>query len=291
MGSRPPAPPIFQKAPSSNQLPETKNHFGPKLKINSWIKKVSFSNSSEDNFSNKKLALGLAILAFLLSSLTIIYLVKKNPLPNQEIKSQEETSGNLGPAAPSGNFEDLKIFSKFANNLSALAIQKNEIFALEKSGHQLAYSSLEEKQIRIVEVGQINGVKKIISMPDLRLIFILSENGLFSYSPVTKKIQLNEINLPNLEKIGDCGVYMTFFYIFDQERGQLFRYPRQENGFGEPKEWLKESLSNKEAFSSFAVDENIRFAFKDGRVEKWFQGKKIAEKNFSSEEEPLLLAK
>jgi len=283
--------PTFQKSPSFDQLNETKNHFNSKLKINSWIKKASFSAPLKGNFSNKKLALGLAILAFLLSSLTIIYLVKKNPLPSQEIKDQEEISSSSGQTASSGNLEDLKIFSKFANNPSALAIQKNEIFALEKSGHQLAYSSLEEKQVRMIEVGQINGVKKIVSMPDLRLIFILAENGLFSYSPVTKKVQLNNIDLPSLEKIGDCGVYMTFFYVFDQESGQLFRYPRQENGFGEPKKWLKESLSNKEAFSSFAVDENVRFAFKDGRVEKWFQGKKIAEKNFSSQEEPLTISR
>lgn len=119
--------------------------------------------------------------------------------------------------------------------------------------------------------------KTASEMQDLNLIFLMNEkNMLFSWSPITSQFKEESISIPQDGEILSIQTYLTYLYILDGKNGQIYRYPRANNGFGEKNNWLKENLEiNPEKFSDvkMTINENI-FLSQRETLEKFFRGKK-----------------
>ncbi len=130
---------------------------------------------------------------------------------------------------------------------------------------------------------KLKGITHLTYLPSLNLFFFLPNKTtatLVSFSPATKKFDTQKINLPDKFELVGAGTFLDYLYLLDKNSHQIYRYPRAEGGFGEAKAWLKKPLENKNP-QAIAIDENIRLAYANGKVEKYYRGKLVNEKTFS----------
>ncbi|TAK97073.1 hypothetical protein EPO05_00205 [Patescibacteria group bacterium] len=114
-------------------------------------------------------------------------------------------------------------------------------------------------------------IKSATPLNDLNLLLLLTDQGkLYSFSPVSKEIKENRIELPKSDSIRSLSTYLTYLYVVTSTDNKLFRYPRAEGGFGEAASWLKDSLPLA-TIQDMAIDENVYLL--DGElVRKFFRG-------------------
>lgn len=117
-------------------------------------------------------------------------------------------------------------------------------------------------------------IRLATGMDDLDSIFTITETGnLYLYSTITKKFDANTLPIPTGASIDAIGVYLTYLYVLDQNKGLIYRFPRAEGGFSDPVTWSKETLSLK-ANSPMSVYENIALTGNDGHPLLYTKGKK-----------------
>lgn len=147
------------------------------------------------------------------------------------------------------------------------AVSKNTIFRLSQSDK--AYNLPEE----------FGTISLAVPMEDLSTIFIHTSNGkVVSFNTLSGKFSENSIDISN-KKLDALGTYLTYLYVLDKSANQIYRYPRAEGGFGEGKNWVKETADFSQA-SDMTIGESIWLA-NNGKVDKLFLGKK---ENFPIEE-------
>lgn len=170
---------------------------------------------------------------------------------------------------------------------SVSAFDKNLYFSTENNN--LLRLNARNNQIEKISLPDyIKEIQTITAMPDLKLIFIINSESIYSYSPVTEKFYKNKIDLPPNFKNQSSNVYLTYIYLLDKESNQIFQYPRATGGFGEKREWMKENVDITKSFD-IAIDGSIYITFEDGHIEKFFQGKK--QKDFTlNQTEPAIIA-
>jgi sugar lactone lactonase YvrE len=76
--------------------------------------------------------------------------------------------------------------------------------------------------------------------------------------------------LPIDNSVDFIGTYLTYLYALDSKNNQIYRYPRATGGFGDKKNWLKDTLSFA-TISDMTIDENIYLAQAD-KIIKLFKG-------------------
>lgn len=144
-----------------------------------------------------------------------------------------------------------------------LAILGNKnIFTSEKEG--LKSNAIPEN---------IGAITTASYMKDLNLVLLITQqNKVFSFSPVTHAFIENAIAISSEAKIVSAGTYLTYLYLVDGAKNQIYRYPRAEGGFGAKADWLKDSADFSSVISS-SLDENIYLAT-NSSLTKFFKGKK-----------------
>jgi hypothetical protein len=152
------------------------------------------------------------------------------------------------------------------DNLLIAYTQDNNLYTINKKTNDLTNLSL-PSDIKLSDIKAINYIAS------LNLFFLASDTSVISYSPKTNKFYKNKISLPNEFKLGGQNTYLSYLYLLDKTSGQIYRYPRDTGGFGKRKKWLNTPLKNKNLVATISIDENIRIAYTDGTVEKYFGGK------------------
>ncbi len=110
-------------------------------------------------------------------------------------------------------------------------------------------------------------------MSSLNLFFLSSDSQILSYSPTTHKFYKNKINLPNNFSLMAQGTYLDYLYLLDHNSKQIYRYPRDTGGFGKQKAWLKIPLKDTNNLIGMAVDDTIKLAYNNGKIETYFKNK------------------
>lgn len=123
------------------------------------------------------------------------------------------------------------------------------------------------------------------AMDDLSLIFLLTESGkLFSYAPSNGVFSENTLPMPqDVDPVGIAS-YLTYLYLLDGGAGTVYRFPRIEGGFDEPKTWTSTGVGTGSA--SIAVNGSVYIA-SDSEVISLFQGKPSEDFTLESPKIPL----
>ena len=218
----------------------------------------------------KKIYTSLILLALLAISY-IVLSAKKTPEVPAEVAQES--------APPTPDYTELKGDASEIKNLS-------EIYSAPEGGirrvsvindHVIIIKNKEiidlQNQTPYALPGNFQNPKLTVSMDDLQLIFLLNNsNQLLSFSPVSKKFQDSNLNLPEGAEIAKLGSYLTYLYIVDGKNGQIYRYPRAAGGFGEKTDWLKDT-ADLSSVSGIAINENL-YISTDKEIQKFFRGKK-----------------
>lgn len=142
-----------------------------------------------------------------------------------------------------------------------------------------------------IEKGKVKGVnkrsigvgyfRKMISLGNGNLIFVCNNYTLANFDLVQKKLSpLNLASNFSDLKVEDIATYADRIYILDSVNSQILKYSKTIDGFGKEIKWLEENIDLKNAIS-IAIDGAIYVLKKDGKVFKFYKGKKV---NFDLEE-------
>lgn len=123
------------------------------------------------------------------------------------------------------------------------------------------------------------------AMNDIGFIFLYTDTQeLLTWNPINRAFVKNTLTLPAGTVVKGMGTYLTYLYILDGAKNQIYRYPRAENGFGEPTVWLKDSLTLGDQ-PLITISENIFLAPTRETVQTFLQGRFV--KNLESPNTPL----
>jgi hypothetical protein len=116
-------------------------------------------------------------------------------------------------------------------------------------------------------------IQEASPMKDLNLELIYTDqNKVVSFLSATSQFGDNAISIPDGSKITGIGTYLTYLYMLDSQKSQIYRYPRATGGFGNKTDWLKDSLDLSDS-CCMAIDENV-YLISSGSVIKLFKGQK-----------------
>jgi hypothetical protein len=188
-------------------------------------------------------------------------------ISSEKVNSTSETAISSEKLFDDINFTNLNNYSEKNKNKQIILLQNN-LFAI---GENYIFDIKNQKQINIPQ--NTTTIISATAMDDLNLILLFTQDKkIISFTPISKKFQENNIELPLESNLKIAGTYLTYLYFIDQTSNKIYRYPRAEGGFGKKISWLKEavSLSN---VSNTAINENI-FILKENKIIKLFKGLK-----------------
>ena len=233
--------------------------------------------SIKKNFSKKFwLILSLTLLLVLLATTGWFFVKKGAPFSSSDNLPTPAPASENDTVAPSGN--QLKEISSLPEKIVQSTLMKKKLYFLTENNAFYQLENLDQKDPILKKIdlpGEISSVENIAGMDDLNLVFLVTQKQVFAYSPVTGKILPNDIeNLP-AQKTASFS-YLTYLYLLDPSANQISQYPRAGTGFGAKKDWLKESADLAGAID-FSADDSIFLLFSDGKIARYFRGKKTGE--------------
>lgn len=253
--------------------------------------KISFQ--SADGLNNKKSPLkligALVIVIVIIGGISFAFIANRNSNKpsnqDQPIDTNSETRQD-NFVSLKGETANIDKLANLESDVAAMTFDDGEIFMLTSLNSFYRYDTRNGTLDEISIGDEIKNAEAIDMIDNLNMILLISKNEVLSYLRVTKSFTKNKIDLPEDMEIIGTGSYLSFFYIFDKTSGQIYRYPRSEGGFGNPKIWLANSIDASGA-TDIAIDESIRIGYSDGRIEKYFKGKQ--ESSFLLDSDPKII--
>ncbi|GEM_PF-852414 len=218
---------------------------------------------------HKKILLISALVLFFILIVIFLLTLRKEPVAaiiKPEITKVEPSNLQLANKVDSTEIANLE------SKVISLTGDKDEIFAYTNNGKFFRLNVTNNKLEEIALKNSVRNIKTLVSMPTLRLIFLISEKNVFSYSPVMNRLTDVNIKIPNNISIGGAGVYLQYLYVLDKNSRNIYQFPRKPGGFYNP----KARIANQEFFSSaadLAVDDSLLVASEKGEIQQYFEGK------------------
>jgi len=225
--------------------------------------------------SNKTL---LIIVGFLLGAVILIaafaFIKKSNN--NQESKNNTPQQNQGGISQNNSTTSSQKLIN-IDRDIKDSVMFEDDLFLLSDKNSLIEYSTRDNVKKEINLPGEIANPEFLSAMEDLQLVFIISQNEVFSYSPVTGKFEKHQITMPLNPEIKGVGTYLTYLYLLDKTSNQIYRYHRAPGGFGPATNWVKEA-SNFQSSTDMDVSGSVYTASSENKITKYFNYKK--EKDF-----------
>jgi len=212
-----------------------------------WFKPVFF------------LLLGLAVIGFLFW--------KFPGTPSAPTTAEEQASPLIqNTDAPLSSLEKALVLDTAPASIVASVILNDQAYAITENAILTVPGN---KSFPLPE----SKAKFATAMDDLRLIFVLLENGkLYAWSPIATSFAENTLTLPAGATITSIDTYLTYLYVLDSTHDQVYRFPRAPGGFGAGTSWLKESVAI-EPDSHLAVNESLFIALNPTTAQGFFRGR------------------
>jgi hypothetical protein len=152
----------------------------------------------------------------------------------------------------------------FARNNSLISVSPTTI-SLTTDNEVPTFSTIPDGKI----------VSSAAYMDDLGLVFFLTEDdSLLSWSPTTGAFSPETLPLPESATNPEIiGTFLTYLYVLNTNTKDLFRFPRETGGFGEPTSWFRESIPLEDP-TQWSVDTFLHIA-NETTITSFSQGKKV----------------
>ena len=188
------------------------------------------------------------------------------------LKFQEELRQTLGKVLKEHQVEgavffDLELIKANAkgDNLTVLA---DQLVILDEVQSTIYGLGIKDKKSTILASGEkLRGIRLIAMLGDK--IYALTEEGILETELRIKKDA-------SWGEIVDMAGFGTSLYLLDK-KGEIWKYPIAENGFGTKQKWLKGEAADFSQVVSVAIDGAIWVLGNDGKIWKFIQG---TEENF-----------
>ncbi len=254
---------------------------------NDYLKKTKKLFSNTQNYFQNKIS--KKILIIILVSIVLIFLSflvianKNNKLEPADDSFPLEKK--IQTEKIDFSVKNLRTLMDIDKEIKDSTLLKNDLFLLTENQSLIKFSIRNNTKTEILLPKELKNPSYLSSIESLSLVFIVSQDQTYSYSPVTNNFSKNIIAMPESFKSVGIGTYLTYLYLLDQETNQIYRYDRVPGGFGTAKKWLKKP-ANLENATSFDVSDSIYIAFNNGKIQKYFSNELKKEFNLEENFEP-----
>ncbi len=244
------------------------------------ISSIDFKNINSNKIIKilKKRRTIISLILFLVLTPLIVSQITKNPqIPDTKNIQPEVRQPVQQKTSQTPNLNPSKIIMTLPEEINLISGNSDVILSYSKTG-KLYEVSLKDKKPTNISIPtdiKLDDIKSITYMNDLNLFFLSSNSQVLSYSPVTHKFYKNKISLPDRLDLIDQGTYLDYLYLLDKHSRQIYRYPRDTGGFGKQKIWLKTPLPAEKNPVAMAIDDTIRLAYRNGKIETYFKNKLV----------------
>ena len=107
------------------------------------------------------------------------------------------------------------------------------------------------------------------------LLFINNEQKIFSFSLANDTIKEVSIAIKEGSKISDLVIYANRLYLLDQTNGQIYRYNKNDNSYGQVTDWLEDDTADLKNAVSLTIDGFLWVLKNNGEILKLEKGKKV----------------
>lgn len=188
------------------------------------------------------------------------------------LKFQEELRQTLGKVLKEHQVEgavffDLELIKADAKG-DDLTVLADQLVILDEVQSTIYGLGIKDKKSTILASGEkLIGARLIAMLGDK--IYALTEEGILETELRIKKDA-------SWEEIVDMAGFGSNLYLLDK-KGEIWKYPIAENGFGTKQKWLKGEAADFSQVVSVAIDGAIWVLRNDGKIWKFIQG---TEENF-----------
>ena len=265
----------------NHENPKKKKGFfkkmGKKLKKVKKVYKIIISLGL--NFWNDKRKRTIFFWVLGLCFLALIITLSFKFLPSKQRISQIVTTGKDNSGQNQKNSDEipnLRTLIGLNDKIKDSTFYKNDLFLLSEDNHLIKFSIRDNNKTEILLPEDMKNPQYLSTIPSLQLVFIVSEEQVYSYSPVINSFSKNRINIPDNSELIGAGTYLTYIYLLDKNSNQIYRYHRAPGGFGDYEEWFKENV-NLDNVTSIDISDSIYLARKDNLIEKYSHNKKVSD--------------
>ncbi len=152
---------------------------------------------------------------------------------------------------------------------SNIYIGPGNILYLARGGEVYKVNSENQSVDKVADVqGQI---KKILSFEKSRVLLVTNQNEVWLMD--TSNYSTRQVSLSGIESVKDMDTYSQKLYVLDEGKNEIYKYTYSTASFGSPAAWLSEDedLVGNEGIT---VDGNVWLFARDGKISKFFKGKK-----------------
>lgn len=274
------------------ELPENKidlkikNQFAFKRslkKIRKLKKKIinSFNSILKDK-SKRKISLIILVSLIIFIGISIVIIRVRNSETNSFEKLGENLSQTISKKDSTDSVRNLRPLIDFDKTIKDSTFLKNDLFLLTDENSLIKFSVRDNNKTEILLPENFENPQYLSAIESLQLVFIVSSEEVYSYSPITNSFSRNTINIPENSEIIGAGTYLTYLYLLDKNFNQVYRYHRAPGGFGSYKNWLLEVYDLNSA-TNLAISDSVYITFDNGKIDKYFQGKKEFEINLEED--------
>jgi hypothetical protein len=152
-----------------------------------------------------------------------------------------------------------------------IALLPNLLLALDPTHNLVAQVSLSDQRVSStkpnLDVGNLSSLASLTSSA----IFVTDRPSLLELSSSWK---LFDATFPTPHPvISGLAVFQSKLYILDTGQNRILRLTRGGSSYGQATNWLKDAI-DLQAANSIAVDGSVFIGYHDGRIDKFFSGRK-----------------
>lgn len=192
----------------------------------------------------------------------------------QEIKSAVEAQ--INKIYKLEKLENLEVVANLPANFQATSniyLGDNNIIYLARGGEIYKANSLMKG---VDKVAEIQGkIVKIIGWEKNSLLFWTEQKTIWLFDTSNNSMRKIEMSLPtSASRIKDVASYGKKLYVLDEDANSIYKYAFNTTNFGGAVKWNntnEEDLTNNLAI---AVDGNVWLSASEGKISKFFKGKK-----------------
>lgn len=159
-------------------------------------------------------------------------------------------------------------------NITGFNIIDNTIYAYDPSKKTIYSADIESGEIKSHPQENLDNTFQYSTEYNNNLVLFNNANGLDEFNSQNNTISSLQFNLPTDDvNIIDMNSYENRVYFLDINQSQIYKSTRISGGYNQASEWLQDNSDLRNGLS-IAIDGNIYISLNDGRVIRFFQGKK-----------------
>lgn len=168
------------------------------------------------------------------------------------------------------NFQNLDSETKIADVLVA---NQNFVYTQNYNNQAIYKANLNTRVISAIHSSTVNLGNIILgaTISNTEIVFLNNSMAAFRLNPASETLETVAISINDKAKIVDFITYNNRLYLLDTATSQIIRYTKTATGYGNPTNWLKETIDLSMA-KSFTIDGSIYLLKNNGEIIKFDNG-------------------